>query len=218
MQRTLPILAALVTLGCAEPLQGDQDILAIGDSLLSFHTPDADIATVAAETLGMSVELGSVGGTTMLGDPGESIPGSYVSGEFGVLIASGGGNDLATCGCEGRCDDVIDRLVTEEAESGAIVELVDRAAYDGKTVAWVGYMRPLPDAEEFRGCDAELDTLRERLRTLEERVPEMVFVDGAELGTGSERELYEPDGYHPSPKGSARLGEAVAERLSELLD
>ena len=215
----LPALSLVLTLlGCGAELAGDQDILALGDSLLDFHTPDGDIATVAAEALGMSVELGAIGGTTMLEPDGGAIGDTYVEGSFSVLVVSGGGNDLATCGCAGRCEDVIDQLVTADAEAGAIVELVERAAADDKRIAWTGYMRPLADAEEFTGCDRELDTLRDRLRALEVRVPEMVFVDGAELGTGSERALYEQDGYHPSREGSALLGAAVAEQLAPLLD
>ena len=99
----LLVCLTATTLGGGDEINGDQDILAIGDSLLDFHTPDADIATVAAEELGLSVELAASGGTTMLDEDG--IPQTYVDGSFSVLIASGGGNqpfgDGHLAGCLG---------------------------------------------------------------------------------------------------------------------
>jgi len=208
--RNLSVLVFLM--GCGDGALGDQDILSIGDSLLDFHAPDADIATVAGSALGLDVEHGAVGGTTMLG--GDSIPDSYVDGSFSLLIASGGGNDFGECGCDGGCDEVLDDLLSEDGTEGAIAVLVDRAVGDGKSVIWVGYLRPMDDAEEFSDCDAELDVYRERLSALDAREAAMVFVDGATIGTGSEDELYEPDGYHPSEAGSLALGEAAANQAS----
>ena len=81
----------------------DANILVLGDSLLDFHSPDADIATVAGDALGYTVEHGAVS-STMLDEADASIPGSYTTGEYELLIASGGGNDLADCECGVNCD------------------------------------------------------------------------------------------------------------------
>lgn len=205
----LLVCLTATTLGCGDEINGDQDILAIGDSLLDFHTPDADIATVAAEELGLSVELAASGGTTMLDEDG--IPQTYVDGSFSVLIASGGGNDLGGCDCGGGCGDVLDALIAEDGSSGAIVDLVQRAVADGKQVAWVGYMRPQPDAEEFADCTGELDVYRTRFAALDAALDDLVFIDGVAIGSGSEDALYEEDGYHPSEAGSQALGLAVAD-------
>ena len=202
-------LCLVASSACTDPVTGDEDILAIGDSLLDFHTPDADIATVAAEELGLSVELAAYGGTTMLDEDG--IPETYVDGSFSVLIASGGGNDLGGCDCGGGCGDVLDALIAEDGSSGAIVDLVQRAVSDGKQVAWVGYMRPQPDAEEFADCTGELDVYRTRFAALDDALDDLVFIDGVAIGSGSEDALYEEDGYHPSEAGSQALGLAVAD-------
>ena len=209
IRRAAPLL--LLT-ACTQGPSGDADILAIGDSLLDFNTPDEDVTSVAAEALGMSHEFAAIGGTTMLGD--DAIGDQYVEGAFELLIASGGGNDLGEgCVCGEDCASVIDELIDESGSSGAIVDVVERAVSDGKRVAWVGYMRPMDSAEEFSTCDAELDVIRERMTTLDEQQPDMVFVDSATFGTGVETELYAEDGYHPSPQGSAAIGEALAEQV-----
>ena len=200
-------------MGCDVGPELNGDILAIGDSLLDYHTPDADIATVAGTALGMEVDREAVGGTTMLDE--YSIADTYVNGGHTLLIASGGGNDLGGCVCGDSCDPVMDRLITADGTEGAIPELVYRALDDGLYVAWVGYMRPMPDAEDFSECGGELDVLRERLTRLDAAEDNMVFVDGARIGTGAERELYEPDGYHPSPEGCAAIGAEVARRVDE---
>ena len=215
----LHVLASVVLMlaasGCGRGITGDQDILAIGDSLLEYHAPDADIATVAAEELGQTVELAAFGGTTMISDDGEAIPDSYIDGSFELLIASGGGNDLEGCRCGGGCGNVLDALIADDARSGAIVALTERAIGDGKQVAWVGYMRPRPDAEAFADCTDELDIYRERMARLAEEEPDLVFIDGVDIGSGSEARRYEPDGYHPSEDGSRALGLAVAAAVRE---
>ena len=208
-------LALALTACTDEGPSGEADILAIGDSLLDFNTPDSDITTVAAEALGMTHEMGAVGGTTLLGDDNAAIPGSYVNGDYRLLIVSGGGNDLGEgCTCGVDCAPILDELISADATSGVVVELVDQAVSDGKQVAWVGYMRPMADAEEFSGCNDELDVLDTRTALLDEGEANMVYIKGSDLGTGQEAELYAEDGYHPSPEGSRVLGEAVAERVS----
>ena len=207
------IVACSMT-ACTSDVDLNQDILTIGDSLLDYHTPDADIATVAAGALDRSVALGAVGGSTMLGE--DNIADTYGPGDFQLLIASGGGNDLEECECGVSCDDVIDALIAADGSGGAIPDLVERALSDGKTVAWVGYMRPLADAEAFSNCGGELDMLRVRLSMLDDENEGLTFVDGALLGTGTERALYEEDGYHPSPEGCEALGLQLAQQVEAI--
>ena len=201
--------------GCTGPEDHslDGDILVIGDSFLDYHTPDADIASIAGESLGLDVDMLAFGGATMLNE--YSIADTYVDERHTLLIVSGGGNDLEGCVCGESCEGVIDELISEDGAEGAIPDLVYRALGDGVYVAWVGYMRPMADAEEYADCGGEVDLLRERLQRLDESENGMVFVDGALIGTGVEEHLYDPDGYHPSPEGCAALGEEVAQRVDD---
>ena len=138
---------------------------------------------------------------------------TYVGEGHVLVIANGGGNDLEGCVCGDDCWGVIDLLISENGSDGAIPDLVRRILDDGAYVAWVGYMRPMEDADEYADCGGEVDLLRERLQRLDDSEPSMVFVDGALIGTGVEEHLYDPDGYHPSPEGCAALGEEVAQRV-----
>ena len=195
--------------------EGNREILAIGDSFLDWHGPDADLQYVAAESLGMTIESAAVGGTTMLGGEGPDIPNQYVEGSFDLLIATGGGNDFGTCTCGEDCDDVLEDLISEDGTEGAIPELVSRAIDGGAKVAWVGYFRPMDNDNEFSGCTGELDIYRARLARLDSAEDDMVFIDGVEYGSGVETELYEEDGFHPSEEGSATIGSVVAATVAE---
>ena len=194
---------------------GDQEILAIGDSFLDYHGPGDDLPYVVAESLDMSLEAAAVGGTTMLGGEGPDIPNQYVDGSFGLLIASGGGNDFGSCSCGEDCGPVINALISEDGTEGAVPDLVARAIADGAKVAWVGYFRPMDNDNEFSACVGELDTYRARLAKLDALEDDMIFIDGVAYGSGVEAELYDEDGYHPSEEGSAMLGAVVAATVAE---
>ena len=209
------LLIGSTAVGCIEVGEPDLDgdILVIGDSLLDYHAPDADVGTVAGEKLGLEVDMLASGGASMLDRNG--IVDAYVNEGHALVIANGGGNDLEGCVCGDDCWRVIDLLISENGSDGAIPDLVHRIVEDGAYVAWVGYMRPMEDAEEYADCGGEVDLLRERLQRLDDSEPSMIFVDGALIGTGVEEDMYDPDGYHPSPEGCAALGEEVAQRIDD---
>ena len=99
--------------GCTGP-EGhslDGDILVIGDSFLDYHTPDADIASIAGESLGLDVDMLAFGGATMLSE--YSIADTYVDEGHTLLIVSGGGNDLEGCVCGESCEGVIDHRLEQ---------------------------------------------------------------------------------------------------------
>ena len=232
MTYTTPTLTTVMTatlcFGCVQPQEArdslqskshSAEILAIGDSFLTFNAPGMSIPEVAASLLDATVDNDAVGGETLLGGGKDSIPNQYIPGGYKLLIASGGGNDLGErCSCGFDCQPVLDQLISEDSSGGAIVELVERAIEDECVVAWVGYMVPTDDAEAFSGCDEELDTMRERLHRLDEREEMMIFVDGASIGTGREEALYKNDGHHPSTLGSEAIGESLAEAIFAYLD
>lgn len=114
----------------------------------------------------------------------------------------------------GGCDDA-PPVATGMGELLGIGDSYQDIVGDGTGVVWVGYMRPRPDAEAFADCVGEMDVLRERLALVDGRLGEMVFVDGVDIGTGAEAELYAEDGYHTSEEGSAQLGALVASAIQE---
>mgnify|MGYP002870280619 CR=1 FL=1 len=210
----VPFLLSVVA--CSDAPPEDAALLAIGDSLLDFNRPDEDIATVMADALSITHAFGAEGGTTLMGDEGYAIPDQYVRGDYELLLVSGGGNDLGEgCVCGDNCDPIVDQLVSDDGTYGVARDLVDRAIDDGLQVVWVGYMRPMADAEEFSTCGGELDILRSRMAQMDNELTDMVFVDGVTIGDGSDASLYAPDGYHPSTAGSAALGLEAATRASD---
>lgn len=216
--RLLTLIAAFL-LGCPEDMPEDADILVVGDSLMDFNRPDEDVASVMSGELSLTHAFAAAGGTTLLGDERSSIGGQYVAGPYRVLLVSGGGNDLGEgCQCGVDCDSVIDQLLSSDSSSGVARDLVDRAIADGLSVVWVGYMRPMPDAEEFSACGGELDIIRDRMAAMDQALGEMVFVDGVTVGDGTDPSMYAEDGYHPSPQGSEGLGLAAAEAARQQLD
>ncbi|MEM6927923.1 MAG: SGNH/GDSL hydrolase family protein, partial [Myxococcota bacterium] len=122
------------------PLDGNAQILGIGDSIMAFNEPDQDITAVVADELDTTHELAAVGGETMLGDEANRIPWQYEvarDGQYALVIATGGGNDLGECTCGVSCDPVLDTLISADATSGAIVDLVEQGIADGRQFAWV---------------------------------------------------------------------------------
>ena len=73
MRGLKPVALAVVLIGssvagCIEVGEPDLDgdVLVIGDSLLDYHAPDADVGTVAGERLGLEVDMLASGGASML--------------------------------------------------------------------------------------------------------------------------------------------------------
>lgn len=195
----------------AAPTNTDAELFAVGDSFLDFHDAD-DAPFVAGDRLGRSVTNAAVSGETMLGGGSRAIPAQVIDGPYAWLIASGGGNDLAECTCGVDCEPVVDALIAADG-TGAIPTLVSRVTTAGAGVVWAGYFRPLPDAEQFTNCEAELATLQTRLNALDDASDDVVFVDGSLIGNGTDASMYAPDGYHPSVAGSRALGEAIADAI-----
>mgnify|MGYP006277670131 FL=1 len=214
---------ALMTAACGpegngQASQDEEALIAIGDSIMDFN-PGEDVADVVGVELGFEVDDLSVAGSAMLSIGPDAIPSQYVpGGGYRLLVATGGGNDLQSdtdpCTCGSDCSSTIDRLITTDSSAGAIPKLIEQVVSDGTRVAWIGYMIPLPTADAFSDCIGEFKVLADRLRTLDARLEQMVFVDGAQVGTGTEAELYADDGYHPSPAGSEALGRSVAARVT----
>ena len=211
------MLGLLLLGGCddAPPVAtGMGELLGIGDSYQDIHE-DADIVEVAARTLGRTVENVSVGGETMFGDHDTSIPNQYRAGEYGWVVATGGGNDLGTCQCGVDCTPVVDGLISTDGATGAIPALIDRIVGDGTGVVWVGYMRPAPMRRRSPIVWGRWTCCGSGWRWSTGDSARWCSWDGVDIGTGAEAELYAEDGYHTSEEGSAQLGALVASAIQE---
>jgi lysophospholipase L1-like esterase len=210
------LCTTLALLGCGAELERPMgpDVLAVGDSVLEWNLDEQrSIPEVFADRTGLGLTHAAVGGAMMLADE-ESIPGQYVEGDWRVVIIDGGANDLGPdgCGC-GDCVHVMDEIISPDLASGAMVDLVERARNDGAEVLLLGYYAPAPGSE-FDGCEEELAVSTARMQALAEALEGVRFVDASTVVDWSrDPSHYAEDGIHPSPSGSAVIGNALADRF-----
>ncbi|MDG2340777.1 MAG: SGNH/GDSL hydrolase family protein [Paracoccaceae bacterium] len=136
-------------------------ILAIGDSLMSWHTlTGLSIPNVVANELEEPTANRSIGCARLLfkipfiGDAGMQISNQIVDGDWDWVIMNGGGNDLwFGCGCS-ACDKKMDKLITEDGEAGEIPRVIDELREGGSKILYFGYLRS-------PGVDSLIDECRE---------------------------------------------------------
>lgn len=88
----------------------------------------------------------------------------------------------------------------------------------GIPVAVMGYYLLPEDAPEFDGCIAHFPELSRRQALLADSSNLIIFVDGAAAMSPDNREAFDGDRIHPSPVGSALLGNAIADAVRGAID
>lgn len=220
--RTVFLLCLLVSAGSCglTPRQQGGDILIIGDSVMAWNrSAGADIGRAMEAELERDVvnraALGAqirADGISALG--GLSIPDQLSAGPWNWVVMNGGANDLGfSCGCT-RCDAEIDLLISEDATTGAIPDLIARAKAQGAKVLWAGYYRA-PDTRSFRGCRPGLVELERRIAIYAESREGVFFVDTEDVLDPAQSGLLDTDRTHPSVEGSAVIGRFLAREIAE---
>ena len=201
--------------GYSDDEQGEftGQIQAIGDSFLDFYSEEEEsIPHVIGNELGLEVQNNAVSGAVLLGSDG--ISSQYESGSWDWVIVNGGGNDLEEqCGC-GDCDDYMDEIISEDALSGVLPELLYTIQEDGNRIVLMSYFSIPNEAEEFSACNDELAIMRERYQLFADNHEAVIFVDAGDVVSyDAQPEAYAEDLIQPSPEGSALIGAYVAERI-----
>ena len=199
----------------------DAKILAIGDSLMAWHTVSAaSIAHVVGKELNEPVLNRAMGGAKII----HALP---ITGALGMKIASqfsssakerkdwvimtGGGNDLVLgCGCN-KCDRRMHRMIGPRGQVGEIPRLMSKIRQTGARVVYIGYLRS-------PGVDSVVDACLPLGNTLEARLSQMaaqddgVFFVSLDGWTKSgDRSMHGVDMVHPSRKASKMIGKRVAD-------
>jgi lysophospholipase L1-like esterase len=220
--RTLFVLCLLVYVASCglTPRQPGGDILIIGDSVMAWNrSADADIGRAMEAELERDVvnraALGAqirAGGLSSLG--GLSIPDQLSAGPWNWIVMNGGANDLGfSCGCT-RCDGEIDLLISGDATTGAIPDLIARARAQGAKVLWAGYYRA-PDTTSFRGCRPGLVELERRIAIHARTTEGVFFFDTEDVLDPAKPSLLDKDRTHPSVEGSAVIGRFLAREIAQ---
>lgn len=220
--RTFFVLCLLVSVASCglTPRQQGGDILVIGDSVMAWNRAAGDdVGRVMEAELDRDVvnraALGArirAGGLSALG--GLSIPDQLSAGPWNWIVMNGGANDLgSSCGCT-RCDAEIDLLISENATTGAIPDLIARARARGAKVLWAGYYRA-PDSRSFSGCRPGLMELERRITIYAGTRDGVFFIDTEDVFDPAKSGLLASDRTHPSVEGSALIGRFLAREIAE---
>lgn len=214
------LLSFLFLCSCGVSPSGQEGprILAMGDSMMAWNSlAGQSIPDAVAKELGAPVVDRSVSGARMIyrlpisGAAGLSIPKQFRGEDWDWVILNGGGNDLLFgCGCV-DCDRKMDKLIAEDASSGAFPDLVAKLRQSGARVVILGYLRSPGRNSPIENCRDEGDALDARLAKLAEGDAGVTFVPAAGLVPHGDLSFHALDRIHPSPKASQIIGGLVAE-------
>lgn len=216
----IALLSLLLVMSCGEVVTEstkDARILMMGDSMMAANrTAGRSVGAMLERKMGETVIDRSVYAARIIynlpltGAAGLSIPAQYQQGNWDWVVLNGGGNDLIFgCAC-GYCDGMVDRLISKDATTGRIPELVNRIRKSGAQVVWSGYLRNPGLFTPVRPCRVFGDELDRRLARLDARDPGMIFVPMSDLVPEGDPSLHQQDLVHPSPKGSAAIAARIA--------
>jgi len=196
--------------------QSSGDILIIGDSVLAWNrATGADVGSgIATELQRDVVNRAALGARITGGGFGRlSIPDQLSSGSWKWVVMNGGANDLGlSCGCT-ACDAEIDRLISPDAATGAIPDLIAKSRQLGARVLWVGYYKA-PESRSFRGCRPALVEMERRIAEHARTREGIVFIDSEDVLDPSAPGLLAADKTHPSVRGSRIIARFIAQAIA----
>lgn len=196
-------------------------ILAMGDSLLAWNRlSNRSVADYVSAILSEPVVDRSVSGAHIIynlpisGSMGLRIGSQFQAGSWDWVILNGGGNDLwLGCGCV-RCANRMDRLISEDGVWGEIPALVAGLRSKGAQVVYLGYLRSPGFGSPIEHCRPAGDELDRRLARMAATDPGIHFVSIADLVPYGDTGYHAIDHIHPSPKGSAAIGQRIADVIA----
>lgn len=198
----------------------DLRILVMGDSMMAWnHGTGSSVADVIEATLGAEVVDRSISGARyfhalpITGSLGMRLTKQYRTGQWDWVVMNGGGNDLLFgCGC-GKCDKMLDRLVSKDGRIGAIPEFIERIRQTGAQVLYVGYLRNPGIPSPIRACRPAGNELDRRLAKMARARPGVSFVPMADLVPTGDRTFHHGDMIHPSIKGSGGIAARIVSKI-----
>ena len=209
-------------LGEASAQSRDLRILVMGDSMLAWNRAGGNsVAKTIDASPGMAVTDRSVSaaryfyGLPISGSLGLRLSAQYRPGKWDWVVLNGGGNDLLFgCGC-GKCDRMLDRLVSKDGLSGTIPEFVASIRKSGAKVLYVGYLRNPGIPSPIRSCRPAGNELDRRLAKMAKTHAGVTFLSMADLVPNGDRSFHAGDMIHPSIKGSRTIAARIVQRIKK---
>lgn len=193
-----------------EPIDTDADMLIVGDSILAWNRESGRaIGNVIAAETGLRVNNVAISGAEFLGF--NSIPSQYVSNDWTWVLVDGGGNDLnGNCGTPSEAD-ILDALISADANTGAYVTFADQVAADGATLLIMDYYPVSIQGGPFVPCIPAFDILTDRLTRFADARENVILIETDEVIAPENLAAYDTDLVHPTPLGSALIGTQIAD-------
>ena len=195
-------------------------ILVMGDSMLAWHRISGRSigATVMAELKEPLVDRSIVAARfnyalPISGAIGLNIAKQYSHGTWDWVIMNGGGNDFwFGCGCS-ACEGVLNRLISPDATTGKIPNLVSRILGDGARIVYLGYLQSPGVYSVVDHCKDEDIEFEKRLAILAKETSGFYFLPVSTLVKDGDRSFHSADMIHPSIKASKIIGRMVADTI-----
>jgi acyl-CoA thioesterase-1 len=213
---------AMLLAGCGETVSRDAParILVVGDSMLAAHRmTERAVANAMEDTLREPVVDRSVIGARfhyalpISGAAGLNITKQYIPGDWDWVIVNGGGNDLwMGCGCM-ICDAKLNRLISPDGKKGTIPGFLSKLRQGGAQVIYVGYLRSPGLASPIEHCRDEGAELERRVQALSELDRGVHYLSLQDVVPNGDASFHALDMIHPSIKGSATIGQILANMI-----
>lgn len=208
--------------GDAKAQSGDLRILLMGDSMMAWNRSGGNSVADAIEaSLGVTVTDKSMTAARYFyalpisGSLGLRLTKQYRPGKWDWVVLNGGGNDLLLgCGC-GKCDRMLDRLVSKDGRSGEIPDFVGRIRKGGAQVLYVGYLRNPGIPSPIRSCRPAGNELDRRLAKMAQGRAGVTFLPISDLVPTGDRSFHSGDMIHPSAKGSRNIAARIVAHMKQ---
>ncbi|MCK0167876.1 SGNH/GDSL hydrolase family protein [Jannaschia sp. S6380] len=213
------ILLPLILTACAAAgPRSDDAILAIGDSVMAWNgargIPEALEAAIDRPVTDASQSLAQLTNPNDLaGLAGFDISEQFRGDGWDWVVITGGGNDIRDA-CRTPAEaQVLDTIISPDLD-GDLPDLIARIRATGANAAFVGYYDgAAAEPTGFTPCQPAFDRMNARLARLAARDPGFLFLDAGDVIDPRDTGLYAPDLVHPSPRGSALIGTALARAI-----
>ncbi|AHC99429.1 GDSL family lipase [Leisingera methylohalidivorans DSM 14336] len=213
-----PLFLLIAACASAVPSEHSPRILAMGDSLLAWHSlAGKSVSDTVARELQEPVVDRSVSAARIIyklpvsAAAGMQIRRQYQPGKWDWVIVNGGGNDLwLGCGCF-ACNRKLDKLVSKDGRAGAIPGMLSELRATGAKVIYVGYLRSPGTGSLIEHCRDEGNELEARIERLAELDKGIHFLSLRDMVPFGDRSYHALDMIHPSVKASNEIGQRVAE-------
>lgn len=212
-------LLSLLLTACTAAAPPEGGILAIGDSVMAWNGGRGIPEAVAAAS-GRPVTDAARSGAHLTHPSaaaaalGFDVSRQFAGGGWDWVILTAGGNDLrGACGTPAAA--AITDGIVDDRLAGDLPRLVARIRATGARVAYVGYYdASTAGVTAFTACQPAFDAINARMARLAARDAGVAFVDAGDVIDPTDRSLYAGDLVHPSPRGAARIGAAVARAIA----